>query len=371
MHDIHIAGTGLWHPEDMITNDEIVKSYNSYVDTFNQENKSEIDNGVLEMMPPSSSEFIEKASGIQTRYVINKAGILDPKRMMPIVRNEDESRLSIHAEVGVNAAKKAMEQAGVEAGDIDAIIVGTSHSARNYPAVAIEIQEELGVKGYAYDMLVGCSSTTFAISNAYSDIASGLANTILVVNPEISTPFVNFTNRDKHFIFGDACAATVVQKESTSKKSFKIIDRKLHTQFSNNIRSDFSYLNRAADDQKTDDEVLFRQNGRSVFKDVCPLVSSIIKDQLEVNGLLPADISKLWLHQANGKMIRLIASKVLGNDDFGLDLVPMPIQQFGNLASAGSLVAFNLNNNLDTGQKGILCSFGAGYSICSLLVEKN
>lgn len=371
MHDIHIAGTGVWHPEDMITNDEIVESYNSYVDSFNQNNKTEIDNGILEKMPPSSSEFIEKASGIQTRYVIDKAGILDPKRMMPIVKNEDESRLSIHAEVGIIAAKKAMSQAGVTADDIDAIIVGTSHSARNYPAVAIEIQEELGIKGYGYDMLVGCSSTTFAISNAYSDIASGLANTILVVNPEISTPFVNFTNRDKHFIFGDACVATIVQKESNSEKSFKIVDRKLHTEFSNNIRSDFSYLNRAAEDQKTDDEVLFRQNGRSVFKDVCPLVSSIIKKQLEVNNLLPSDVSKLWLHQANGKMIRLIASKVLGNDDFGLDLVPMPIQQYGNLASAGSLVAFNLNNDLEPGQKGILCSFGAGYSICSLLVEKN
>ena len=108
MHDIHIAGTGVWHPEDMITNDEIVESYNSYVDSFNQNNKTEIDNGILEKMPPSSSEFIEKASGIQTRYVIDKAGILDPKRMMPIVKNEDESRLSIHAEVGIIAAHKVM-----------------------------------------------------------------------------------------------------------------------------------------------------------------------------------------------------------------------------------------------------------------------
>ena len=61
---------------------------------------------------------------------------------------------------------------------------------------------------------------------AMLDIASGLANTVLVINPEVSTPFVNFTHRDKHFIFGDGCAATVVQKDSTSDKAFKIIDRK-------------------------------------------------------------------------------------------------------------------------------------------------
>ena len=84
-----------------------------------------------------------------------------------------------------------------------------------------------------------------------------LANTILVINPEVSTPFVNFTHRDKHFIFGDGCAATIVQKDSTSDKAFKIIDRKLHTQFSNNIRSDYSYLNRAAIDTKNNEDLLF------------------------------------------------------------------------------------------------------------------
>ena len=219
-------------------------------------------------------------------------------------------------------------------------------------------------------MLVGCSSTTFAINNAYSDIASGLANTVLVINPEISTPFVNFTHRDKHFIFGDACAATVVQKDSNSKHAFKIIDRKLHTQFSNNIRSDFSYLNRAAVDQKTMDELMFDQNGRSVFKDVCPLVASLISNQLEKNNINPNDICRFWLHQANGKMIRLIASKILNDDDFDLSLVPMPIKQFGNLASVGSLFAFNLNNDLESGDKGVICSFGAGYSVCSIIVEK-
>ena len=370
MHNIHIAGTGIWYPDNMVTNDELVHSYNSYVDQFNDKNKIEIDNGTIELMPHSSSEFIEKASGIETRYVIDKEGILDTSRMMPKVSNEDESKLSIHAEVGIIAANRAMEQAGITASDIDAVIVGTSHAARNYPAVAIEIQSELGINGYAYDMLVGCSSTTFAINNAYSDIASGLANTVLVINPEISTPFVNFTHRDKHFIFGDACAATVVQKDSNSKHAFKIIDRKLHTQFSNNIRSDFSYLNRCAVDQKTLDELMFDQNGRSVFKDVCPLVASLISNQLEKNNINPNDVSRFWLHQANGKMIRLIASKILNDDEFDPSLVPMPIKQFGNLASVGSLFAFNLNNDLESGNKGVICSFGAGYSVCSIIVEK-
>ena len=371
MHNIYIAGTGIWHPEEKVSNNEIVNSYNSFVEKFNQENKLHIENGSIDAMELSSAEFIEKASGIKSRYVIDKEGILDINRMMPRVKNEHPDRLSIHAEVGIKAAKKAMEQANVGPNEIDAVIVGTSHAARNYPAVAIEIQQELGIIGYGYDMLVGCSSTTFAINNAYSDIASGLANTILVINPEVSTPFVNFTHRDKHFIFGDGCAATVVQRDSTSSKAFKIIDRKLHTQFSNNIRSNYSYLNRAAVDSKNNEDLLFHQNGRGVFKDVCPLVASLISEQLEKNDISPEDISKFWLHQANGKMIRLITSKILGTDDFDENITPMPITEFGNLASVGSLFAFNLNNDLKKGQKGVICSFGAGYSVCSIIVEKS
>ena len=371
MHNIYIAGTGIWHPEEKISNDEIVNSYNSFVENFNQENKLEIENGTIEPMELSSAEFIEKASGIQSRYVIDKEGILDINRMMPRVKNEHPDRLSIHAEVGIEAAKRAMVQANVTPSEIDAVIVGTSHAARNYPAVAIEIQQELGINGYAYDMLVGCSSTTFAINNAYSDIASGIADTVLVINPEVSTPFVNFTHRDKHFIFGDGCAATIVQKDSTSDKAFKIIDRKLYTQFSNNIRSNYSYLNRAAIDSKNNEDLLFHQNGRGVFKDVCPLVASLISNQLDKSNIAPEDISKFWLHQANGKMIRLITSKILGTDNFDESITPMPITEFGNLASVGSLFAFNLNNDLAKGEKGVICSFGAGYSVCSIIVEKS
>lgn len=370
MHNIHIAGTGIWFPDEKISNEELINSYNSYVDLFNYENHSKIQEGLLDSMEYSSIEFVEKASGIKSRHVIDKEGILDINRMMPRVNNEHEDRLSIHAEVGIKAAKKAMKQASVISSDIDAVIVGSSHSARNYPAVAIEIQKELAVNGYAYDMLVGCSSTTFAINNAFSDIASGLAKTILVINPEISTPAVNFTHRDKHFIFGDGCAATIIQKDSSSEKSFRILDRKLFTQFSNNIRSDWSYLARTATDNKTSDDLIFNQNGSSVFKEVCPLVAKLITEQLEKNNIKPDEISKYWLHQANSRMINLIVSKVIGSNDFDTNLAPLPIEKFGNLASAGSMFSFNLNNDLQPGERGIICSFGAGYSVCSMLVEK-
>ncbi len=369
MSEIYIAGTGIWYPDDSISNDEIVESFNAYVDSFNDNNKDAINNNEVLKLEYSSTEFIEKASGIKTRHVIDKKGILDINKMMPSVVHEDASKMSIHAEVGIKAALKALDNAKMSASDIDAVILGTSHAARNYPSVAIEIQNELGIKGYAYDMLVGCSSTTFAINNAISDISSGVANNVLVINPEISTPFVNYAKRDIHFIFGDGCVATVVSKNINSN-SFKVIDRKLVTKFSNNIRSDWSYLARAASDDKSYEDLLFYQNGNSVFKEVCPMVAKFILDQLDENKLSHKEIKKFWLHQANARMVNLIVSKIIGSNDFDTSLAPLPIEKFGNLASAGSMFAFNLHNDLRPGEKGLICSFGAGYSVCSIIVEK-
>ena len=228
----------------------------------------------------------------------------------------------------------------------------------------------LGINGYAYDMLVGCSSTTFAISNAYSDIASGLASTILVINPELTSPGNDFKIRDSHFIFGDACVATIVQGNLENPKDvFQIKDRELVTQFSNNIRSDFSYMNRT-DDLNRGDEVMFRQNGRSVFKEVCPMVVEIITNQLTKLKLIPDDVKRFWLHQANGNMINFVAKKLKG-EDYEPNSAPMILEKYGNVASAGSVIAFHeTKGDFKSGEMGVICSFGAGYSICSLVVEK-
>ena len=118
------------------------------------------------------------------------------------------------------------------------------------------------------------------------------------------------------------------------------------------------------------EELLFYQNGNSVFKEVCPLVAKFILSQLKKLNIAPSEISKFWLHQANARMVNLIVSKIINSNNFDTNLAPLPMEKFGNLASAGSLFAFNLHNKLKKGEKGIICSFGAGYSVCSLIVEK-
>ena len=95
MNDIHIAGTGLWYPNEVITNDEIVSSFNSYVDIFNADNKEQIESGEIEPLDYSSSEFIEKASGIKTRHVIDKKNILDVSKIISLSTSVSEAPKSI------------------------------------------------------------------------------------------------------------------------------------------------------------------------------------------------------------------------------------------------------------------------------------
>ena len=166
-----ISGTGLFTPSEYITNEELVHSFNDYVAKFNEDNKELIAAGDLEALVPSSTEFIKKASGIEQRFVQDKKGILDINRMRPKLDERSNSQISILAEMAIKASKEAISQAEIDASDLDAVICGCANLQRAYPAVAIEIQEELGINGYAYDMNVACSSATFAIQNAYNAVS--------------------------------------------------------------------------------------------------------------------------------------------------------------------------------------------------------
>ncbi|WP_201276904.1 beta-ketoacyl-ACP synthase III [Microbulbifer sp. ALW1] len=369
---IVISGTGLWTPPDTISNEELVTALNTFADKFNRENADAIEAGELQAKPHSSAEFIEKASGIKSRYVISKEGILDPERMRPYIPERADDELSLQAEMGLKAAKLALEKANKKPEDIDAVIVGASYLQRAYPAIAIEIQGELGIDGFAFDMEVACSSATFALQRAVDAISSGSAKAVLVINPELASPQVDYTDRDSHFIFGDVAVASVVERKENcnSDTAWEILGTKAKTVFSNNIRSNFTYTARAADVDPFGEGKLFRQNGRKVFKEVCPMAAEHLENQVQELGMAPANIDRWWLHQANINMNNLIAKKLMG-DDANIERAPIVLDRFANTACAGSVIAFNLHSDdLPVGSKGVICSFGAGYSIGSLALEK-
>lgn len=376
MSDVVISGTGLFIPPYVVTNEELVQAYNAYADMYNKINSEAINSGEKEALQHSTCEFIEKASGIKQRYVMIKDGILDKERMMPLVPRRPDDVLSITAEMAIAAGREALSQANRKPEDIDLVIYGASTSQRPWPAVAVEIQQALGCGGYAYDMTVACSTGTFGISTAVDAILSGTATCALIVNPEYASPQINFRDRDSHFIFGDVATACIVEKQQTAsgKNLFRIIDRKLKTHFSNNIRTNAGYLTRAEPDitfeRFFEQDQFFIQQGRKVFKELLPMICSLVKNQLMSCELDISEIRRMWLHQANINMNMFVARGLLGRDPEPHE-APVVLDEYANTASAGSIIAYHkYKGDFNPGDKGILCSFGAGYSIGSLILEK-
>jgi beta-ketodecanoyl-[acyl-carrier-protein] synthase len=366
-----ISATGLYTPPESISNEELVASFNSYVERFNAEHAAEIEAGTVEALQPSSAEFIEKASGIKARHVVSKAPVLDPQIMCPRLPERGNEELSILAEIGVAAAKEALAKAGRDAKDVDAVLCACSNLQRPYPAIAIEIQDALGIQGFGFDMNVACSSATFGIQTAADFIRAGNARSVLVVNPEICSGHVNWRDRDSHFIFGDVATAVLVEEKSMAPAGhWDILGTKLKTVFSNNIRNNFGFLNRTAPETRDNADKLFVQEGRKVFKEVVPMVADMIGQQLDRLSIPANQLRRMWLHQANTGMNRLIATKVLGHEPTP-DESPTVLDVYGNTSSAGSIIAFHQNNaDFAVGEIGLICSFGAGYSAGTVFVRK-
>ena len=374
MTDIIISGTGLYTPKESISNKELVEAFNEYVALYNQEHREEIEKGSLKELENSSEAFIEKASGIKNRYVMNKSGLLDPKRMRPYLKDRPDSEHSIQCEMSIGAAQEAMEKAGITPEQVGMVILACSFPQRSYPAVAIEVQNALGINSaFAFDMNVACASATFALQMAYDSIKSGTTDCVLIVNPEVCTGHLDYKSRDCHFIFGDACTALVVQKRDLSKSlanSYKILSAKSLTKFSNNIRNNFGFLNNADDSGVGGPDKIFYQQGRKVFKEVVPIVSNHILDHLNDNNIEKEKVKRFWLHQANFSMNQLISKKVLGREPQNQE-TPIILDEYANTSSAGSIIAFHKHSeDLKKGDLGVICAFGAGYSVGSILIEK-
>lgn len=373
MYTPAITGTGVFTPNQIITNAELVVAFNAYVDLYNAEHADAIAAGDVTAKEYSSEEFIVKASGIHQRHVVDKSGVLDPQVMHPILRQRSDDEPSLMAEMALDAAHKALAQAGKTTADVDAVICACSNLERAYPAIAIEIQDLLNINGFAFDMNVACSSATFGIQAAADMVRSGSIRSALVVNPEICSAHLEWRDRDCHFIFGDVATATLIERaEEASGGYFEVKSTRCATEFSNNIRNNNGYLRRSRPDGVSDRrDMQFMQNGRKVFKEVLPMVADHIAGHLEDSGVQADDLKRLWLHQANKSMNDFIGRKVLGR-------IPEPheqpniLQDYANTSSAGSIIAFSkYSDDMKDGDMGLICSFGAGYSVGSVLLKRH
>ena len=370
---VAITGSGLYTPAESISNDELVACYNAWATRENASNAAAIAAGTVAELPMSSTEFIYKASGIKSRYNIDKVGTLDIDRMRPRVRTRGNDEPSLMVEIGGIAAREALANAGRTGADVDFVIVAASNLQRAYPAMAVEMQAHLGsTQGFGYDMNVACASAAFGIQAAVDAVRLGNAKCALVVCPEITSGHHNWRNRDCHFIFGDAATAVVVEPLDTavSKEKFEVLGTRLKTQFSNNIRNNFGFLNIAETEPRPWDDTLFNQEGRKVFKEVVPMVAELLSSHLADLGLKPGEVKRFWLHQANLSMNQLIAKRVLGRDPSEIE-APVILDEYANTSSAGCVIAFHKHHaDFAVGDVGLLSGFGAGYSAGSVVIRR-
>lgn len=372
MHRVIISGIGVKIPEASISNEELVESFNIWVD---RENARREQTGE-ELLRKSDPAFILHASGVKKRHVIEREGILDPTRMAPRIPARPDDALSLEAEFGIASARRALDHAGLEPRDIDLIICSASHHQRPYPAIAIEMQQAMGTSGIGFDMGLGCSSALAGLHVAINLVRSGAHKRVLVATPEIITGHLNFRDRQTHFIFGDASASMVVEAigEGESRPGrFEVCDTRMWTQLSSNIRTNLGYMTRAAQEDPymvAMEGNLIKQVGNKVFKEVTVAGHRFIVDFLaEHGGLTPNDIRRFWLHQANARMNAMILKLAFGHE-VGHDRAPMVLERLGNTAGAGAVIAFQENHaDMKAGDYGLLCAFGAGYSIGGALLR--
>jgi beta-ketodecanoyl-[acyl-carrier-protein] synthase len=372
MYQALVTGSGLYRPPHKISNAELVEAFNAYAQRFNTDHATEIASGAVQALTPSSVEFIEKASGIKSRYVIDKEGVLDPSRMYPRIAARSDDQPSLMAEIAVAATRQACEQAGVDPSQIDAVYCAAANMQRPYPAMACEIQALLGAQGYGFDMNVACSSATFGMEQAINAVRSASARCALVVSPEITSAHLEWRDRDCHFIFGDTCTAVLIQRadDVATGKGWDVLGTRLATQYSNNIRNNFGFMNRCEDSNWQERDKTFRQEGRKVFKEVVPMAAEHIETHLAALNIAPQQVRRYWLHQANLGMNQLVIKKLVGAEA-GSDVAPIILDEWANTASAGSIIAFHEHSaDFQANEVGVICSFGAGYSIGSVVLRK-
>jgi beta-ketodecanoyl-[acyl-carrier-protein] synthase len=360
-----ITGSGLYTPVESISNDELVAAFNEYARRWNDAHAADIAAGRAQPLAESSSEFIVKASGIRSRHVVDRRGILDPEVMRPQIRRRSNDEPSLLCEMALDAARQALDRAGRASTDVDGVLVACSNLERPYPAIAVEVQHHLGAGGYAFDLNVACASAAFGVQAAVDAVSRGSARAVLVLNPEVCSGHLNFRDRDSHFIFGDAATALLVESEAAKPSgphAFEVLGTRLLTRFSNNIRNNFGFLNRCESEPRDPRELLFVQDGRQVFKEVVPIVSKLIADELARLTIDVAAVKRFWLHQANLAMNQLILKRVLGRAASEAE-APIVLDEYANTSSAGSVIAFHkFHDDLASGDLGVLCAFGAGYS---------
>ncbi len=312
-----ITGTGSYLPARILTNAE------------------------LESMVDTTDEWIFARTGIRERHIA--------------ATNEFTSNL------GVAAAKKAIEAANIDPQQIDLILVATTTPDRVFPSTACLIQNQLGIKNNcpAFDVQAVCSGFVYALAVADSMIKSGAVKTALVIGAETMSRITDWTDRSNCILWGDGAGAVVLQASHEAG----IISTHLH--------ADGSYeklLNVPSGVSKQEGDKTVKMEGNAVFKMAVNTLDQIVDETITAHGLQKSDIDWLVPHQANIRILQATAKKL----DMSLDKVVVTVDKHGNTSAASIPLALDVavrDGRIQRGNVILMEAFGGGFTWGSALIK--
>lgn len=316
-----IAGTGRYLPEKVLTNDDLAK----FVDT--------------------SDEWIRSRTGIGQRHIAAEG--------------------QTTGDLGYEAALRALEAAGVEAGDLDMIVVGSTTPDLIFPSTACLIQARLGAGGCAaFDVNAACSGFIYALSVADKFIRSGDARTVLVIGAETLTRMVDWNERTTCVLFGDGAGAVVLKADHETG----ILSTHLHADGSKKelLWNPVGVSTGFKADVRGGNRILMK--GNDVFKYAVKALDAVVDETLAANGLDKGDLDWLIPHQANLRIIEATARRL----EMPMDRVIVTIDQHGNTSSASVPMALDVavrSGRVERGQLLLLEAFGGGFTWGSALLR--
>ena len=302
------------------------------------------------------------AIGIETshEWIHERSGIVERR-----IARDGETTCSMAAE----AARKAMDRAGVHAGELDTIILSTATPDRLLPSTAVDLQAELGAdRAAAFDIGAACSGWLYGMTVAEGLISSGVAETILVVGSEKMSAIVDWKDRATCVLFGDGSGAAIVQRSKSGKgilSAFMRSDGKL---------AELLYRPAGGATIPFSEQVLaersqfVRMAGREVFKHAVREMSEASDRALDSARLTGEDIDLMIPHQANVRIIEATAK----HSNISMDKVYVNVDRFGNTSSASIPIAIDEaieRGLIREGSTVLLAAFGAGFTWASMIIR--
>lgn len=322
-----IIGTGSYIPKRMITNQELT----NYIDT--------------------SDEWIIERTGVKKRHIM-----------------ENETT----ADMAVEAAKKAVEHAGIEADEIDMIVVSSVSSNVILPNTACYVQDKIGAaNAFCFDINTACTGFIMAYNTVQSYIDSGLVQTALIIGAEGLSNIVDWSDRGTCILFGDGAGAAVIRKDESA-----VFETVMHADGSKGAAltcdNEFSYRGRAIDKERNvkygKENTYVQMNGQEIFRFAVKQVPECIKELMEKRQITADEIDMFILHQANLRILQGIAKRL----KVPMEKVPVNVSEYGNTSSACIPILLDelfRTEKLKAGHKIIMSGFGAGVTLAATYLE--